>query len=55
MVPQQLNDVSATISLNCYVGLDRSRVVENEGGGKGGGGRGESGGGEQSRRICLIV
>lgn len=45
--------ISATISLNCYVGLDRSRVAENEGGERGGGG--ESGGGEQSRRICLIV
>jgi len=41
-----LNDASATISLNWYIGLDSSRVTEDEGGGKGG--EGESGDGEQS-------
>lgn len=46
MVPQQLNDVSARISLNWYMGLDSSRITKDEGGEKGG--EGENGDGEQS-------
>lgn len=37
MAPQQLNNASATILLNWYVELDRSRVAENEGDERGGG------------------